>query len=181
MNALERRLFYIPSFKIYGSVAGFYDFGPPGCAIKQNFTALWRQHFVLAESMMEVCCWHAFGRCCSGCTCQLFRGGWCRQDCRQANSWALLPGAPLPAAEKGSPTCQRFAALSRWRPAWEAHRLFIRCRQQLDAQLITVAYSRRTHWRRHTHVPVVHAGLGRKQEWTERSTFWSACRWSVLR
>jgi hypothetical protein len=35
---LERRLFYIPSFKIYGSVAGFYDYGPPGCAIKQNVT-----------------------------------------------------------------------------------------------------------------------------------------------
>jgi len=31
-------LFYIPSFKIYGSVAGFYDYGPPGCAIKQNVT-----------------------------------------------------------------------------------------------------------------------------------------------
>jgi hypothetical protein len=37
-NTLERRLFYIPSFKIYGSVAGFYDYGPPGCAIKQNVT-----------------------------------------------------------------------------------------------------------------------------------------------
>ena len=31
-------MFYIPSFKIYGSVAGFYDYGPPGCAIKQNIT-----------------------------------------------------------------------------------------------------------------------------------------------
>lgn len=37
-NVLERRLFYVPSFKIYGSVAGFYDYGPPGCAIKQNIT-----------------------------------------------------------------------------------------------------------------------------------------------
>lgn len=37
-NALERRLFYIPSFKIYGSVAGFYDYGPTGCAVKQNIT-----------------------------------------------------------------------------------------------------------------------------------------------
>jgi hypothetical protein len=37
-NTLERRLFYIPSFKIYGAVAGFYDYGPPGCAIKQNLT-----------------------------------------------------------------------------------------------------------------------------------------------
>ncbi len=53
-NVLERRLFFIPSFKIYGSVAGFYDFGPPGCAIKQNVTQLWRQHFILEESMLEV-------------------------------------------------------------------------------------------------------------------------------
>lgn len=27
---LEGRLFYIPSFKIYGGVAGLYDYGPPG-------------------------------------------------------------------------------------------------------------------------------------------------------
>jgi hypothetical protein len=53
-NTLERRFFYIPSFKIYGSVAGFYDFGPPGCAIKQNIQQFWRQHFVLEESMLEV-------------------------------------------------------------------------------------------------------------------------------
>ncbi|MEW5306522.1 MAG: hypothetical protein WDW36_008980 [Sanguina aurantia] len=53
---LERRLFYIPSFKIYGSVAGFYDYGPPGCAIKQNITQTWRQHFVLEENMLEVEC-----------------------------------------------------------------------------------------------------------------------------
>eukprot|EP00775_Hariotina_reticulata_P009703 gene9703-9862_t len=55
-NTLERRLFYIPSFKIYGSVAGFYDYGPPGCAIKQNITQSWRQHFVLEENMLEVEC-----------------------------------------------------------------------------------------------------------------------------
>lgn len=47
LNALERRLFFIPSFKIYGSVAGFYDYGPPGCAMKQNVTQTWRNHFVL--------------------------------------------------------------------------------------------------------------------------------------
>lgn len=55
-NVLERRLFYIPSFKIYGSVAGFYDYGPPGCSIKQNITQFWRQHFVLEETMLEVEC-----------------------------------------------------------------------------------------------------------------------------
>ena len=34
-NALESRLFYIPSFKIYGGVAGLYDYGPPGCAVSR--------------------------------------------------------------------------------------------------------------------------------------------------
>ncbi|KDD74333.1 class II core domain (G, H, P, S and T) tRNA synthetase, partial [Helicosporidium sp. ATCC 50920] len=56
LNALERRLFFIPSFKIYGSVAGLYDYGPPGCGIKANVTQAWRQHFVLEEGMLEVEC-----------------------------------------------------------------------------------------------------------------------------
>lgn len=56
VNTLERRLFYIPSFKIYGGVAGLYDYGPPGCAIKSNVLAFWRQHFVLEENMLEVDC-----------------------------------------------------------------------------------------------------------------------------
>ena len=53
-GVLERRLFYMPSFKIYGSVAGFYDYGPPGCAVKQYITQYWRQHFVLEEDMLQV-------------------------------------------------------------------------------------------------------------------------------
>mmetsp|Transcript_100 Transcript_100/g.218 ORF Transcript_100/g.218 Transcript_100/m.218 type:complete len:686 (-) Transcript_100:225-2282(-) len=53
---LERRMFYIPSYKIYGAVAGFYDYGPPGCAIKQNMTQAWRNHFVLEENMLELEC-----------------------------------------------------------------------------------------------------------------------------
>lgn len=28
-NTLERRLFYVPSFKIYGGVAGLYDYEHP--------------------------------------------------------------------------------------------------------------------------------------------------------
>jgi glycyl-tRNA synthetase len=42
-NTLERRLFFVPSFKIYGGVAGLYDYGPPGCAVKANVLAFWRQ------------------------------------------------------------------------------------------------------------------------------------------
>lgn len=56
VNTLERRLFYIPAFKIYGGVAGLYDYGPPGCAVKSNVLAFWRQHFVLEENMLEVDC-----------------------------------------------------------------------------------------------------------------------------
>lgn len=55
-NALERRLFYIPSFKIYGGVAGLFDYGPPGCAVKANVLALWRQHYVMEENMLEIDC-----------------------------------------------------------------------------------------------------------------------------
>lgn len=43
VNTLERRLFYMPSFKIYRGVAGLYDYGPPGCAVKSNVLAFWRQ------------------------------------------------------------------------------------------------------------------------------------------
>nr|CAB3486913.1 unnamed protein product [Digitaria exilis] len=55
-NTLERRLFFVPSFKIYGGVAGLYDYGPPGCSVKANVLASWRQHFVLEEGMLEVDC-----------------------------------------------------------------------------------------------------------------------------
>ncbi|XP_028754173.1 glycine--tRNA ligase, mitochondrial 1 [Neltuma alba] len=56
VNTLERRLFYIPSFKIYRGVAGLYDYGPPGCSIKSNVLSFWRQHFILEENMLEVDC-----------------------------------------------------------------------------------------------------------------------------
>ncbi|KAK9748978.1 hypothetical protein RND81_02G094400 [Saponaria officinalis] len=42
INTLERRLFHIPSFKIYRGVAGSYDYGPPGCSVKSNVLAFWR-------------------------------------------------------------------------------------------------------------------------------------------
>lgn len=43
VNTLERRLFYMPSFKIYRGVAGLFDYGPPGCAVKSNVLSFWRQ------------------------------------------------------------------------------------------------------------------------------------------
>jgi len=53
---LRRRMFYTPSFEIYGGVGGLYDFGPPGCSLLTNITDIWRKHFILEEDMLEVDC-----------------------------------------------------------------------------------------------------------------------------
>ena len=53
---MKRKFFTVPSFEIYGGVAGFFDYGPLGCAVKNNIEQLWRQHFVLEEDMLEVGC-----------------------------------------------------------------------------------------------------------------------------
>ncbi|XP_026462980.1 glycine--tRNA ligase-like [Ctenocephalides felis] len=55
-DLLKRRFFYDQSFAIYGGIAGQYDFGPMGCALKANMLAAWRQFFVLEEQMLEVDC-----------------------------------------------------------------------------------------------------------------------------
>ena len=33
-DLLKRKFFVVPSFEIYGGVAGFFDFGPLGSALK---------------------------------------------------------------------------------------------------------------------------------------------------
>ena len=53
-DLLKRKFFVIPSFEIYGGVAGFFDFGPLGSALKQAVEDKWRSHFVLEEDMLEV-------------------------------------------------------------------------------------------------------------------------------
>jgi len=53
---LRRRLFYTPSFELYGGVSGLYDYGPPGCSLQANIIDAWRKHFVLEEDMLEVDC-----------------------------------------------------------------------------------------------------------------------------
>jgi len=53
-NLLTRRFFICPSFSIYGGAKGFFDFGPPGCAIKNHMLSFWRQFFVLEENMLEI-------------------------------------------------------------------------------------------------------------------------------
>jgi len=53
-SLLKRRFFFAPAFEIYGGVGGLYDYGPPGCAVKNNLTSQWREHFVVAENMLEL-------------------------------------------------------------------------------------------------------------------------------
>lgn len=53
---LRRKFFYTQAFEIYGGVAGLYDFGPLGSAVKANVESLWRQHFILEDDMLEMTC-----------------------------------------------------------------------------------------------------------------------------
>ncbi|GAM27924.1 hypothetical protein SAMD00019534_111000 [Acytostelium subglobosum LB1] len=55
-DLMKRRFFITPAFQIYGGVAGLYDYGPPGCAIKANLISYWRQHFANYEDMLEIDC-----------------------------------------------------------------------------------------------------------------------------
>ena len=53
-NVMKRRFFVVPSFMIYNGVAGLYDFGPTGCALKNNIESFWREHFILEENLLEI-------------------------------------------------------------------------------------------------------------------------------
>ena len=55
-TCLKKRFFYGQAFELYGGVAGFFDFGPVGCMLKNNVLDLWRRHFVVTEDMLEVEC-----------------------------------------------------------------------------------------------------------------------------
>ncbi|RLN48055.1 hypothetical protein BBJ28_00011781 [Nothophytophthora sp. Chile5] len=55
-DLLIRKMFVVPSFEIYGGIGGFYDFGPPACALKANLLQAWRRHFVFADKLLEVEC-----------------------------------------------------------------------------------------------------------------------------
>lgn len=51
-----RKMFVVPSFEIHGGVKGLFDLGPPACALKAAMIDMWRKHFVLNESMLEMEC-----------------------------------------------------------------------------------------------------------------------------
>lgn len=43
---LRRRMFYTPSFEIYGGISGLFDMGPPGAALQSNLIDVWKKHFI---------------------------------------------------------------------------------------------------------------------------------------
>jgi len=51
--ALKRSFFY-PSNEPYGSVSGFYDYGPVGAPMKHRIEDLWRRMFIKEEGYLEV-------------------------------------------------------------------------------------------------------------------------------
>jgi glycyl-tRNA synthetase len=54
MDVAIRRSILIPSSEIYGSPAGFYDYGPVGTAIKRKIENLWRLEMLVKEGMHEI-------------------------------------------------------------------------------------------------------------------------------
>lgn len=51
---LKKRFFYISSFEIYGGTSGLYDYGPPGCALKNEIEKFWREFFIIHDEMFEI-------------------------------------------------------------------------------------------------------------------------------
>ncbi|MDR2944346.1 MAG: glycine--tRNA ligase [Methanosarcinales archaeon] len=54
MELARRRGFLWNSFELYGGAAGFFDYGPLGCAVKRKIENLWRSFYVLNEGCMEI-------------------------------------------------------------------------------------------------------------------------------
>ena len=55
-DLVKRRFVYIQTAEIYGGVAGLYDYGPIGTAIKNNLIEIWRKHFLLEDDINEISC-----------------------------------------------------------------------------------------------------------------------------
>jgi len=51
-DLIKRRYFYSLGSEIYGGVAGLYDYGPPGCALRANIQQFWREFFIHEEDML---------------------------------------------------------------------------------------------------------------------------------
>ncbi len=51
--AFKKSIFY-PTAEIYGSLAGFYDYGSIGTLLKRNWEKLWRNYFLNEENFWEI-------------------------------------------------------------------------------------------------------------------------------
>lgn len=56
LSLCKRRGFLWPAYDIYGSVAGLYDYGPLGAAMKNGIENYWRRLYVLGEGFIEINC-----------------------------------------------------------------------------------------------------------------------------
>lgn len=56
LSLCKRRGFLWPAYDIYGAVAGLYDYGPLGAALKSNIENYWRALYVLGEGFQEISC-----------------------------------------------------------------------------------------------------------------------------
>lgn len=56
LSLCKRRGFLWPAYDIYGSVAGLYDYGPLGAALKNNIEDHWRRLYVHGEGFQEISC-----------------------------------------------------------------------------------------------------------------------------
>ena len=54
LSLCKRRGFLYPSFEIYGGVAGMYDYGPLGTALKNNMIEIWQRLYTLGEGFIEI-------------------------------------------------------------------------------------------------------------------------------
>jgi len=54
LSLCKRRGFIWPAYDIYGGVAGMYDYGPLGTAMKNNIMEIWRRLYTLGEGFVEI-------------------------------------------------------------------------------------------------------------------------------
>jgi len=54
LSLCKRRGYLWPAYDIYGGVAGMYDYGPLGVALKNNIIEIWRNAYTLGEGFIEV-------------------------------------------------------------------------------------------------------------------------------
>ena len=54
MDLARRRGYLWSSFEIYGGIAGFVDYGPLGCLLKNNIISKFREQFIAKEGFYEI-------------------------------------------------------------------------------------------------------------------------------